>query len=75
LKEIAQAFVIVPQQRVVLDINGGQKLLCGFVRLLLVDEQLVTSKGVFHVSNCAAVVRIYGFDHDFSPGVGDLAVS
>lgn len=47
MKEIAQAFLIIPQQRVVLDITRGYKLFCSFIRLLLVDEKLVTSEGVF----------------------------
>lgn len=62
-EELAERFGPVRDERIVLDVVGGHELADGFLRLLLVDHQIIETQDVGLVARGAAVVWVDKLNH------------
>ena len=62
-EEFSQRVRAVRNERVVLDIRGADEFAYEFLRLLLVDHQIIKAKDVVLIANGATIVDINGFNH------------
>src|SRR6267378_1095008 len=65
-KELSQCGGTVANKGVVLNVSRAQILGCSLLRLLLVDHQFIQAKNDVLVTNGAAIIAVYEFDHDES---------